>query len=231
MSGDFLIRGDGLASAEDFYKRQENDWPVILNYDFICVSCPDNCAPAMSTFSSHLTAAVIFVALLGSCTNMDALTKRGSSVMRAGTAAGAVVSGFATRVYGKSVVHAKSAYASSEKWLKACIAEARAANRRFRGYNGSLSSKISRLRSEVASAKASGDTNKLRQKKAEIQKLQKENSQEMARLDGEIINQQNVLNQESNSTLQQEVISLRSTRGTMSNNYDRLARLNREIDV
>lgn len=171
------------------------------------------------------------VALLGSCTNMDDLTKRGSRAIQAGAAAGAVVGSFATRTYGKSVVRAKSAYASTEKWVNACIAEARAANRRFSSYNGSLSSKISRLRSEVASAKASGDTNKLRQKKAEIQKLQKENSQEMAKLDRQIKDQQHVLNQESNATLKQEVISLRGTRGTMSTNYDRLASLNREIDV
>ncbi len=185
----------------------------------------------MSACTIRLTAAALMGALLGSCTNIDALKKSGSSALQAGAAAGGAVGDFASRAYGKSVVRAKSAYASSEKWLNACIAEARAANRRFRSYNGSLSSKISRLRSEVASAKASGDTNKLRQKKAEIQKLQKENSQELAKLDGQIKAQQNVLNQESNSTLRQEVISLRSTRGTMSSNYDRLASLNREIDV
>lgn len=211
----------------------------------------------MSTFSPRLTVAVLLVALLGSCTNIKddgkrtrtegalggavlgalagagigALTGRGTGAILAGAAAGAAVGGAGGYAYGSHVARKKNAYASKEAWLNACIAEARSANRKARAYNASLSNKIDRLRAEVSRAKASGDKGLLRQKKSEIQQLQKENSKELKQLDGQINEQQKVLSQESSPTLKQEVISLRNTRGTMSSNYDRLASLNREIDV
>lgn len=148
-----------------------------------------------------------------------------------GALMGAAIGGGAGLAYGNHVANKKSRYASEEQWLNACIAQARATNQRARGYNSRISARISRLRSEIASAKASGNTRALRDKKAEIINLQRETNSELKKVDGEISSQQQVLGQASSSSLRSEVVSLKSTRSTMSSNYDRLASLNREIDV
>lgn len=211
----------------------------------------------MSTRTIRLTVAVILAAMLGSCTNIKddgkrtrtegalggaflgalagagigALTGRGASGIIAGAVAGAAAGGVGGYAYGDHVAKKKAAYKSTEQWLDACIAQARATNQKARNYNSSLSAQISKLRSEVAAAKSSGNSRVLQQKKSEIQKLQKESTKEMQKLDNEIKLQQDVLGEKQSPALKQEVISLRSTRGTMSSNYDRLASLNREIDV
>ncbi len=211
----------------------------------------------MSARIIRLTVAVTLASLLGGCTNIKddgrrtrtegalagsvlgalagagigALTGKGSGAILTGAAVGAAAGGAGGYAYGSNVANKKARYAYTEKMLDERINEARAANRRARAYNSSLSSQISRLRSEVASAKSSGNTRLLQQKKAEIRQLQNESSKELKKLDNQINAQQEVLTQANSPGLKQEVISLRKTRGTMSSNYDRLASLNREIDV
>lgn len=211
----------------------------------------------MTTRTLRLTVAVILASMLGSCTNIKddtkrtktegalggsilgalagagigALTGRGAGAILAGAAIGAAAGGVGGYAYGSHVAKKKAAYKSTEQWLDACIASARNTNRQARSYNNNLSSQITKLRSEIASAKSSGNTRLLQQKKSEIIKLQNQSTKELKKVDEEIKLQQNVLGQAPSSSLKQEVISLRSTRGTMSSNYDRLASLNREIDV
>ncbi|MDZ4405009.1 glycine zipper domain-containing protein [Prosthecobacter sp.] len=207
----------------------------------------------MSTHTTRFTVAVLLAAMLGSCTNIknDGTRTRtegalGGAIL--GALAGAAIgslSGNAGRgaliglaagtagglAYGNHVAKKKANYASTEQWLDACISQARATNQKARNYNSSLSANITKLRSEIASAKSSGNTRVLQQKKAEIIKLQNESTREMKKVDSEIKLQQEVLGESSSSGLKQEVISLKSTRSSMSSNYDRLASLNREIDV
>lgn len=207
----------------------------------------------MSIHTSRLTVVVILAAMLGSCTNIknDGTRTRTEGAL-GGAALGALtglvigsLTGNAGRgaliglaagtigglAYGDHVARKKASYASTEQWLDACISQARATNQKARSYNSNLSARISTLRAEVASAKSSGNTRVLQQKKSEIIKLQNESTNEIKKVDKEINLQQGVLGEASSSGLKQEVISLKSTRSSISNNYDRLASLNREIDV
>lgn len=207
----------------------------------------------MKTQITRFTVTALLISQLASCTNIkdDGTRTRTEGALAGavlggalgavigaqsgdagrGALLGAALGGGAGLAYGNHVANKKARYASEEQWLDACIAQARATNQRARSYNSRLSSRISRLRSEIASAKASGNTSLLREKKAEIINLQRETNQQIKQVDGEISSQQNVLGQASSPSLRQEVISLKGTRGNMSDNYDRLASLNREIDV
>lgn len=207
----------------------------------------------MKTLISRLTVSAILASMLAGCTNIkdDGTRTRTEGALAGailGTALGAVIgaqSGNAARgamlgaalgggaglAYGNHVANKKANYASEEQWLDACITQARATNQRARNYNSNLSARISRLRNEIAAAKATGNQGVLREKKAEIINLQRETSSELKKVDNEINSQQNVLGQASSSGLRQEVISLKGNRSAMSSNYDRLASLNSSIDV
>jgi|JI6StandDraft_1071083.scaffolds.fasta_scaffold66449_3 uncharacterized protein YcfJ len=211
----------------------------------------------MSTRTIRIVIAVLITSLLGSCTNIKndgtrtrtegalagsiggallgagigALTGRGGSAILAGALAGAAAGGIGGYAYGNHVANKKASYASREQWLKACISQAKAANQKARNYNSSLTAQVNRLRSEVNSAKASGDKGLLKQKQNEILRLQKDSTKELQKLDNEIKLQERVLGEAGSSGLKQEVISMRGTRSSMKSNYDRLASLNREIDV
>lgn len=144
-----------------------------------------------------------------------------------GLAAGTIV-GLA---YGNHVANKKANYRSTEAWLDACIAQARRTNQGARAYNSGLSARISKLKTEIASAKASNNRSVLKEKKAEIINLEKEATKQMKGIDSEITNQNRVLSQASSSSLKGEVISLRNTRSSINDNYQRLASLSREADA
>jgi uncharacterized protein HemX len=196
----------------------------------------------MSTRTIRIVIAVLITSLLGSCTNIknDGTRTRtegalagsiGGALLVAGALAGAAAGGIGGYAYGNHVANKKASYASREQWLKACISQAKAANQKARNYNSSLTAQVNRLRSEVNSAKASGDKGLLKQKQNEILRLQKDSTKELQKLDNEIKLQERVLGEAGSSGLKQEVISMRGTRSSMKSNYDRLASLNREIDV
>lgn len=207
----------------------------------------------MNSLLTKFTASTLCVCVLAGCTNIkdDGTRTRvegglGGAMLGAGLGAligsasgnagrgaliGLAAGTLAGVAYGNHVANQKANYRSREAWLDACIAQARRANQTARAYNSGLSARISKLSSEIAAAKASGNRNELRLKKAEIINLQKEATKQMKGLDSEITNQNRVLGETSSSSLKSEVISLRNTRSNMNSNYQRLASLSREADA
>jgi uncharacterized protein YcfJ len=207
----------------------------------------------MNCFFTKFTATTLCMCMLASCTNIqnDGTRTRtegalGGAAIGAGLGAligaasgnagrGALIGlasgGIAGLAYGNHVANKKANYRSTEAWLDACIAQARRTNQSARAYNSGLSARITKLRSEIASAKASGNRGVLQQKKAEIINLEREAAKQIKGIDSEITTQNRVLGQAGSSTLKNEVISLRSTRSSINSNYQRLASLSREADA
>lgn len=229
---------------------QKNCWSFLVKYDCIRSRLQKN---TMHSLTSRFTASALCLCMLSSCANIkdDGTRTRtegtlGGAALGAGLGAligaasghagqgaliGLAAGGIAGLAYGNHVAMKKSQYRSTEAWLDACISQARRTNEGARSYNNGLSSKISKLKNEIAAAKASGNQGVLQQKKAEIIKLEKETSKQMKGIDSEITNQNRVLGEAKSTSLKNEVISLRSTRNSMNNNYQRLASLSREADA
>ncbi|MCB1276520.1 YMGG-like glycine zipper-containing protein [Prosthecobacter sp.] len=207
----------------------------------------------MNSLFTKFTATTLCLCMFASCTNIqnDGTRTRtegalGGAALGAGLGAligaasgnagrgaliGLAAGSIAGLAYGNHVANKKAQYRSTEAWLDACIAQARRTNQNARSYNSTLSARISKLSSEIAAAKASGNRGALRQKKAEIINLENEASKQMKTIDSEITNQNRVLGEASSPTLKNEVISLRSTRSNINSNYQRLASLSREADA
>lgn len=207
----------------------------------------------MKTHMTKAISAVTAIALLSGCTNIqDDGTRTRTEGALAGTGIGALaggiighqsgrgvegallgaaVGGLAGLAYGNHVANKKSNYASHEKWLDACIANATKVNNNAVAYNNRLSSRITSLRSQIASAKASGNKSELRKLKTSVAQLRRETSQQVKIVDTEIKAQNGVVSETGSSSLRSRVNNLQSTRSSLKNNEERLADLGNQIDV
>jgi len=152
-----------------------------------------------------------------------------------GALIGAAVGGLGGLAYGDHVARKKAAYARTEDYLDACIAEAVQVNQEVYAYNQSLERKISRLEREIAAAKASGDTNELRAKRKEIITLSNEADGQKGKVSSEIKDQKYALSQGSSASnapqLSSQITKLESSRSRLEGNTDRLASLANQVDV
>lgn len=148
-----------------------------------------------------------------------------------GAAIGAAAGGLAGLAYGNHVANKKAAYASQEAWLDACIARATQVNQDAVAYNRRLSSRITKLRSEIAAAKANGNKSELRKLKSTVADLRKETRQQVKLVDSEISAQNQVVDETGSSNLRSRVSNLKSTRSSLQSNEERLADLGNQIDV
>ncbi len=161
----------------------------------------------------------------------------GNQSGNAGTGAliGALAGGAAGLAYGDHVARKKQAYANTEDYLDACIAEAVQVNQEVYEYNQSLESKIHRLEREISAAKASGNKEELRAKRKEIVSLSNETDTQLNRLSSEIKDQKYAAGQSAGASnapqLNTQISKLESSRNRLEGNNDRLASLSNQVDV
>jgi uncharacterized protein YcfJ len=195
----------------------------------LCLCMLTSCANIKDDGTRTRTEGTLGGAALGA--GLGALIGAASGNAGRGALIGLAAGGLAGLAYGNHVAMKKAQYRSTEAWLDACIAQARRTNQSARAYNSGLSARISKLKNEIAAAKASGNRGVLQQKKAEIINLEHEATKQMKGIDSEITNQDRVLGEAKSTSLKNEVISLRSTRSSINSNYQRLASLSREADA
>lgn len=152
-----------------------------------------------------------------------------------GALIGAAIGGLGGLAYGDHVARKKAAYAKTEDYLDACIAQAVAVNQAAYEYNVSVEAKIRRLEKEIAAAKAAGDRTKLKNLKQEVASTSRACENQISTVSSEI-KQQNYAAREaegaSNSgKLETQITKLESSRDRLEGNNDRLASLSNQIDV
>jgi hypothetical protein len=207
----------------------------------------------MKEFTKRLTVVLLFSAMLTSCEDgtrtraegagagavlggiLGAVIGNQSGSAGEGALIGAAAGGLAGLAYGDHVARKKAAYARTEDYLDACIAQAVAANQRAYEYNLSVESRIRQLEREIARAKAAGDTQELRAKRKEIVSLSNQCEAEINRVSSEIKNQNYALGQGAGAAnagqLRSQITKLESSRQRLEGNNDRLASLSNQIDV
>lgn len=207
----------------------------------------------MKTTFVRFTAAALLCALLTSCDDGTRTRAEGAGVgalaggilggvignqsgeATTGALIGAGIGGLAGLAYGDHVARKKEAYARTEDYLDACIAQAVAVNQEVYNYNQSLESKIRRLERDIATAKANRNDGQLRSLRREVITLTTESSQQIKRVSTEISNQQYALNEGSSASnagqLDTQITKLKSSRNRLEGNQDRLASLGNQIDL
>ncbi|MFZ4763945.1 MAG: YMGG-like glycine zipper-containing protein [Roseimicrobium sp.] len=207
----------------------------------------------MHTSLIRTTAAITAVAFLSSCANIQndqtrtktegalvgtllgaglgAIIGNQSGNAGAGALIGAAAGGLVGLAVGTHVANQKQKYASAEAWLNACIANAEQVNANARAYNRSLRNKIASYESQIAQAKAIGDTRTLRNIKSAIVSEQRSINKQLETVDKEINVQGNVMNETGSPTLSNRITDLRSTRSSLSESQELLADLGNQIDV
>ncbi len=173
-------------------------------------------------------------ALLGA--GIGALTGNSSDVGR-GALIGAALGGAGGFAYGTHVANQKAKYATTEKWLDACIADAEKKRSAAVAYNGRLKNELARLEREVNSARVAGDRKKLSSLKRQIASERKAAQKESNNYAKEVEVQRGAI-KEAGGSGGSRLSSLRSsTNGidsqvtTMNKNVQRLAALESQTDV
>jgi len=151
------------------------------------------------------------------------------------TLIGGAVGALAGLAYGDHVAKKKSSYASTEKYLNACIAQARKVKNTAIAKNNSLNSKYRSLQSRIASAKAQKNRAQLAKLKREVKDLRKEAKGQISTVDSEIKAQNYASSQGKGSSrqgaLNSEIVKLKSARSSLDTTNKRFASLERTIDL
>jgi uncharacterized protein YcfJ len=166
--------------------------------------------------------------------------KRGALL---GAGIGAAVGGGAGVAYGAHVAGKKAEYASTEQWLDACIAQAKADNEQLRGYNSQLAADIETLSRESAklqksyAAKKAQKSQLIAQKNSIAEKVKK-NEGIVAAANKEIEEQNKALAQaqkegknEYATALNQEISSLKQQRDKLQASNTKLVALSSRLSV
>jgi hypothetical protein len=154
-----------------------------------------------------------------------------------GAIAGAAVGGTAGFAYGTHVARQKAKYASAERWLDACIADARKANQQAYAYNDQLSKRVAALESRAKAAMASGNRSELRRVKSEIATLEKQANGQQRQIGMFMDEQKNVTgdpaarSQAGYSEYQKELSDMNKANAGITRNLSRLASLDNQVNL
>jgi uncharacterized protein YcfJ len=154
-----------------------------------------------------------------------------SDAVKKGALIGAALGTAGGFAYGSHVANKKANYASTEKWLDACIADAESKRKAAVAYNSRLSNQLARLQKEVRMAKAAGDKAKLATLKREIVSERTAAQKEVKAFSKEAELQRGAISQAGGQggsrlqTLKTSTSGIESQVSTMNRNYQSLASL------
>lgn len=153
----------------------------------------------------------------------------------AGAAIGAALGGAGGLAYGNHVASQKAKYASTEQWLDACIASAEQKRNSAVAYNNQLDKRIAQLKSEIQTAKANKDAQKLAALKKQIIAEEANAAKQVSAMNSEINMQNQAIGQGGSSSraslLRSKVNTLGSVNKTTEQRKQVLAQLRNSTGV
>jgi uncharacterized membrane protein len=195
-----------------------------------CASTPD----ARTTQAQGAGIGAVLGGLAGAAIGAASGGGRGALT---GAAIGAAAGGVGGFVYGTHVANKKAAYARTEDWLDASIAEAKQANRSAYAYNQNLQQRVAALESRARAARASHDKAAITQIRSEVAALQDQSSQQSKALEEEIAAQRRVAGDAdargagNYGALRAEVDGLQQNQSQLNRTRGRLATLGNQLDI